>query len=154
MYILNVYSMQYTFRWNTNVRKFPLDKISSTKNPCFFLLRAPTHHSCTLNLWFLYELKHKVRLSKTLCGVFHFWIFLFSKIHGLFYFKTSCFLSKLNDRKATQSFAPRPLIFKLQQEVWKFSDICMCWRPPKTDLVTNSVTLITCLLLFLMFLFF
>ena len=31
----------------------------------FFLLRAPTHHSFTLNLRFLYELKHKIRLSKS-----------------------------------------------------------------------------------------
>ena len=28
-----------------------------------------------------------------------------------------------NNRKATHSFAPRPLIFKLQQEVLKFNDI-------------------------------
>ena len=28
-----------------------------------------------------------------------------------------------NNRKATQSFTPRPLIFKLQQEIFKLSDI-------------------------------
>ena len=28
-----------------------------------------------------------------------------------------------NNRKATQSFAHRPLIFKLQQEILKFNDI-------------------------------
>ena len=39
-------------------------------------------------------------------------------------------------RKATHSFAPRPLIFKLQQEVLKFNDICVSWSYPKTDLVT------------------
>ena len=42
-----------------------------------------------------------------------------------------------NNRKATHSFAPRPLIFKLQQEVLKFNDICVSWSSPKTDLVTN-----------------
>ena len=42
-----------------------------------------------------------------------------------------------DDRKATHSFAPRPLIFKLQQEVLKFNDICVSWSSPKTDLVTN-----------------
>ena len=42
-----------------------------------------------------------------------------------------------NNRKATHSFAPRPLIFKLQQEVLKFSDICMGWSSPKTDLEAN-----------------
>ena len=30
-----------------------------------FLLQAPTHHSFTFNLRFLYDLKHKVRFSKT-----------------------------------------------------------------------------------------
>ena len=42
-----------------------------------------------------------------------------------------------NDRKATQSFVPRPLIFKFQQEVLKFNDICVKWSSPNTDLVTN-----------------
>ena len=37
-----------------------------------FLLRVPTHHSFTFDLRFLYELKHKVRLSKTVRGIFHF----------------------------------------------------------------------------------
>ena len=34
-------------------------------------------------------------------------------------------LKHQNDRKATQSFPPRPLIFKLQLEVLKFNDILM-----------------------------
>ena len=46
-----------------------------------------------------------------------------------------------NNRKATHSFAPRPLIFKLQQEVLKFNDICVSWSSPKTDLVTNLLNL-------------
>ena len=36
-----------------------------------------------------------------------------------------------NDRKATHSFAPRRLIFKLQQELLKFTDICVSWTSPK-----------------------
>ena len=40
-----------------------------------------------------------------------------------------------NNRKT--SFAPRPLIFKVQQEALKFNNICMSWGFPKTDLVTN-----------------
>ena len=51
---------------------FPSDKINGTKNALFFLLRAPTHRSFTFNMRFLYELKYKVRLSKTVCGIFHF----------------------------------------------------------------------------------
>ena len=36
-----------------------------------------------------------------------------------------------SNRKATHSFAPRPLIFKLQQEVLKFNDICVSSSSPK-----------------------
>ena len=48
----------------------------------------------------------------------------------------NCFQNQ-NNRKATHSFAPRPLIFKLQREVLKFNDICVSWSSPKTDLVSN-----------------
>ena len=75
------------------LKKIPSDKINGTKN-------TPTHHSFTLNLRFLYELMCKVRLFKTLCGIFHFRfrsvfiktfvkIFLFNKMQGLSDFKTS-----------------------------------------------------------------
>ena len=46
-----------------------------------------------------------------------------------------------NNRKTKQSFAPRPMIFKLQQEFLKFNDICVSWSSPKTDLVTNFLNL-------------
>ena len=36
-----------------------------------------------------------------------------------------------NNREATHSFAPRPLIFKLQQEVLKFNDIFVSWSTLK-----------------------
>ena len=49
-----------------------LKKIKGTKNAFLFPLRDPTHHSFTFNLRFLYEQKYKVRLSKTVCGIFHF----------------------------------------------------------------------------------
>ena len=79
------------------LKKFPSGKINGTKSALFFLSRAPTHDSFTFNLRFLYELKHKVRLSK-MCGGFSIFdsvlfllkfIFLFNKMHGLFDFKTS-----------------------------------------------------------------
>ena len=54
------------------LKKIPSDKINGIRNVLFFLSRAPTHHSFTFNLRVLYELKHKVRLSKTVCGIFHF----------------------------------------------------------------------------------
>ena len=46
-----------------------------------------------------------------------------------------------NNRKATHSFAVKPLMFKLQQEALKFSDICVSLSSPKTDLVTNFLNL-------------
>ena len=80
------------------LKKFPLDRINGTKNALFFLSRAPARHSFTFNLRFLYDLKHKVRLSKTVSGIFHFrFRFVFIKVYilvqqnacGLFDFKTS-----------------------------------------------------------------
>ena len=47
------------------LKKIPSDEINDAKNACFFLSLAPIHHSFTFNLRFLYELKHKVRLTKT-----------------------------------------------------------------------------------------
>ena len=46
-----------------------------------------------------------------------------------------------NNIKATHSFAPRPLIFKLQQKVLKFNDVSVSWSSPKTKLVTNFLNL-------------
>ena len=62
------------------LKKNPSDKINGTKNALFFLSRAPTHQSFTFNLRFLYELKHKVRLSKTVFGFIHgsFMVYPFS----------------------------------------------------------------------------
>ena len=40
------------------------------KMPSFF--SCELDHGFTFNLRFLYELKHKVHLSETMCGIFHF----------------------------------------------------------------------------------
>ena len=53
-------------------KKFSSDKINVTKNALFLLSRASTHHNFTFNSQFLYGLKYKVRLSETVCGIFHF----------------------------------------------------------------------------------
>ena len=76
--------IQYTLHWDKTqmLKKFPSDKINGTKNALFSLLRAPSHHSFTFNLRFLHELKHKVYLPKTVCGIFHFWFrFVFNKVY-------------------------------------------------------------------------
>ena len=139
-----MYSIHYTLR--QMLKEIPFRQIIRYKN-AFFFLRAPTYHSFTFNLWFLFELKHKVCLSKSVCGIFYFqfrlifmkvyffiqqnvWILsLTSKLHNSF--------QKENNRKAIHIFAPRTLIFKLQQEVLKFNGICVNWSSRKTDLVTN-----------------
>ena len=66
--------IQYSIQWDETqiLKTLPSDKINGTKNALFFLSRAPTHRSFIFNLRFLYELKHKVRLTKTVCGIFHF----------------------------------------------------------------------------------
>ena len=64
------------------LKKIPSDKINGTKNALFFLSRVPTHHRVAFNLRFLFELKHKVHLSETVCGIFHFRIrFVFVKVY-------------------------------------------------------------------------
>ena len=43
-----------------------------TKNTLSFLSWAPSHYSFTFNSQFLYEVKHMVHLSKTVCEISHF----------------------------------------------------------------------------------
>ena len=76
--------IQYTIRRDKTqmLKKIPLDKINSTKRALFFISRASTNHSFTFNVWFLYELKLKVRPSKTVCGIFHVrFPFVFVKVY-------------------------------------------------------------------------
>ena len=72
-------------------KNFSSGKINVTKNTLFLILRAPTHQDFTFNLRFLYELKHKVRLSKMCVGFSIFdsvsfllkFLFLFNKKDGV-----------------------------------------------------------------------
>ena len=47
------------------LKKVPSDKINVTKSALLFLLRAASPHSFTFNWRFFNELKHKIRLYKT-----------------------------------------------------------------------------------------
>ena len=136
MYILKVYSIHYKLRSNTNVKHLlSFFRQNDTKNVLLFLSRAPTRHSFPFNSWFLYELKRKVRLTKPVFDIFHFrFCFVFIKVYifvqqnaDSLTLKHHNFSQKWNNKKATHSFAPRPLIFKLQQELLKFIDICVSW---------------------------
>ena len=74
--------IQYTIHWDKiqMLKTTPSDEKNGTKGALYFISRAPTHHSFTFNLRFLYELKYKVCLSKTVSGIFHFWLlFIFIK---------------------------------------------------------------------------
>ena len=91
--------IQYTIHWGKTqmLTKFPLEKTNGTKNYLFFLLQAPTHHSFTFNLRFLYELKHKDSSIKICMGFSIFdsisfllkFIILLNKMQGSFDFKMS-----------------------------------------------------------------
>ena len=134
--------IQYTIHWDKTqmLTKFSSDKINGSKNALFFLSPAPIYYSFTFNLRFLYELKHKVCLSKTVCGIFHFW-FRFVLYYSLYFCSATCMDSltlqyrnsyqNWNNKKATHGFASSPLIFKLQQEVLQFNEICVSWRSRK-----------------------
>ena len=129
------------------LKKFSSNKINGTKNVLFLLSRDPTHHSFTFNLRFLNELKHKIRLSKTVRGNFHFrfhfvlfkFMFLFSKmfneIHGLFDFIIP-FKIKIIEKPHTVLLQDLWFL-NCNFEIWKFNEIFVIWSSLKTDLVTN-----------------
>ena len=122
-----------------------LKRNSFAQNKCCrkwtLFLRAPPPHRFTFKSQFLYELKNRIHLFNSVWGIFHF---LFRFVYIKLYFcsikikmdsltlKRYNFFQNQNNRKAKHSFAPRPLIFKLQQEVLKFNNICVCWNSPKT----------------------
>ena len=62
---------------------------------------------------------------------------LFNKKHGLLTLKRHNSFQNWSNRKATYSFVPRPLIFKLQRKVLIFNDICVSWSSARTDLEAN-----------------
>ena len=62
IYILKAYSIHYTYRENTNVKKISSDKINLTKTSSF-LFRELQLISFTFDLRFLHEPKRKVHLS-------------------------------------------------------------------------------------------
>ena len=62
------------------LKKVPSDKINGTKNALFFF-RELQLISFTFHLRLLYDRKHEVRFSKTVCGIFHFrFRFIFIKV--------------------------------------------------------------------------
>ena len=65
--------MHNTLRLNTNIKKFSSAKTNVTKNALLFFCEVePVTALLLINLQFLYELKHMVHLSETVCEIFHF----------------------------------------------------------------------------------
>ena len=128
------------------LKKFPSGKISGTKNALIFLSR-----SSVLFLICNSDMSWSTRFVslKLWVGFFIFdsvlfllkFIFLFDKKLDSFTLKPHNYFQNENNRKATHSFAPRPLVFKLQQECLKFSDTCLSCSSLKVDLEMNFLNL-------------
>ena len=109
----------------------------------FFLSWAATHHSFTFNMRILYELKYKLCLCKIVFGIFHFrFCFVFIKVH-IFVQQRAWTLAlwKVIIPFKIKIIEKPYLIFKLQQEVWKFRDIFVNLSSPKTHLEKNFLNL-------------
>ena len=122
------------------LKKFPSDRIKVTKNAPFLcassnssvlLLICDTY--TTWSIWFIslnlvwdFPFSITSRFYQTLhfCSI--------KSMDSLTLTRDNSFQNK-NSRTATHSFASRSLIFKLQQEVWKFNDICVSWSSSKTN---------------------
>ena len=64
--------MHFTLRQNANVKKTSFGQNKRSKKVPLFSFVTPTHHSFAFKLQFLNELRHKVRLYTTVCGIFYF----------------------------------------------------------------------------------
>ena len=122
-WFIKVYIFWKLIQYNIHADKTQLLKKSSDKINVFFLSRAPTHHSFIFHPQFFYKLKHKVRLSKTVCGFFrfdsvsflwNFFHFCWTKCMDFLTLKRHSSFQNKTNRKATHSFSPRTMTFKLK----------------------------------------
>ena len=134
-----MYSILYTSRQKTNVkRNFLQTNYTVQKCLLFFcelqlitvlLLICDSYMS-----WSTRFVSLNLRVAFSIFNsVWFLWkfIFLFNKMYGYFLWLQNFIIPFIIP------FAPRTLIFKLQQEVLKFNGICVNWSSRKTDLVTN-----------------
>ena len=99
-----------------------------------FSFRELTLISFIFYSWFLSEPRHKLHLSKSVCGIFHFrfrfvfikaWFFVQQKARTLWIKNIIPFKIKIIEKPPTFSPPPRLLNFKLQQKLLKFNDTCV-----------------------------
>ena len=115
-FFLKVYSLHCTLRYFVLMSSLCI----------LFLSQVPIHLKLNFNSQLLCELNHKVHLSKVVSEIFHFrfgfvfkvYIFVQQKAQTFAFSKHNSFQNK-NNRKARHSFAPRPLIFKVEVELPK-----------------------------------
>ena len=92
--------IQYTIHWGKNrmLKKISFEQNKRYKKCTLFSITSSNSSQLYFQFAILIQAEaHVVRLSKTVCGIFHFWFpvvfvklfFLFNKKHGLFDFKTS-----------------------------------------------------------------
>ena len=112
--------IQYTIHWDKPqiLKKFSSGKINGIKN-------AP-YMSWSTGF-----------VSLQLCVAFSFFdsvlflCFCLAKYMDSLTLKSYNSFQNWNNRKSSQSFAPRRLIFMLQEGVLKFNYICVSWSSPK-----------------------
>ena len=81
---------------------------------------------------FLYELKRKGYLSKTVRGIFHFRLrLIFIKVYIFVQHKSIDSLTVKRDNSLRN---------RNKKKNWKLIDICVSWSSPKTDLEKNFWT--------------
>ena len=125
-----------------------MDKNNCYKKCSLFSFLSPNLSVLQFYLRFLYELKHKVHLSKTVCESFHFrFQFVFIKVYIFVQEKAwtlwleniiSPFKIKIIEKPGS-FFSLRVLIFKLQQEALKFSDIYVSWSSALQKLTKRRI---------------
>ena len=134
------------------LKEIPSGKINVTKNALFFSFSISNssqfYFQFTILTWVeahdLSLYKWEVRMGYSIFDAVSFYQSLYfcsTKSMDSLTLKCHNSFQSYNNRKATRTFASRYLIFKLQQEVLKFNDICVSWSSPKTDLEKNFLNL-------------
>ena len=84
---------------------------------------------CVYYMSFLYKLCVGFSIFDSVSFLLKF-LFLLNKMHSLTLIRYNSFQNQ-NNRKVAHSFAPRRLVFKMQQQVLKFNGICVSCSSPK-----------------------
>ena len=99
------------------LKQFPSDKTLHKMYPFFF------HELKFITVLLLI---HNSYTSWSTRFIYKVYIFFKLKVCPIWLFDN--YFQNKNNRKARHDFSLKPLIFKLQQEVWKFNNICISWK--------------------------